>query len=293
MKGPIKLKVTPLHITPNAAEVVEQIAAISYITQRFSERISPAKVVFKSGRTLPLSELKLNYIPKPGDIIPGFTKDDQTVALLREPSSFNVVRWLRKLGHLKPFEVPTATFKIEGLSRKSTLHYLRYEFISTNMQSQKYHPQDQFNYVLPEPGEESPEVIAKLVKCMENIQGMYEDLRAMGADPEWARGVYPNLTAQVWTISTNLRQWRHILSCLVPEEYVGENQKLAITILKLLKNNPHSAIFFEDFVEQQDKSWKVPSANRNLMVNFSLGATEKRKLGIEVYTDEDIKGDIP
>lgn len=286
--GHVKLEVEVLGITPNAAEIVEQTAAISYVTQRFDERISPAKVIFKSGRTLLLSELKLNHVPVPGEPITGFTKDDQYVSQVLEPSCYNVIRWLRKIGHHKLFEIPTATFLIKGLSRKSTLHYLRYEFLTTNMRSQKYHPQDQFDYVLPEFPEQPKAVIKKLGKCMSEIQTMYEELREMGADPEWARGVLPNITAQTWVIHTNFRQWRHILQCLVPEDYVGENQKLAIALLEVLANHPSSAIFFEDFKKEQNK-WQVPKSTRNLMVNFSLGPIEKRRLGIPV-PDSDIIG---
>lgn len=281
----VPLKVTLLNITQQPGELVEQCAAISYITQRFSERISPAKVIFKSGRVVPLHALKLDHIPKQGEVIPGFTKDDKYVYRFEPASYENVVRWLRKLGHWKLFGMPTATFKLEGISRKSALHYLRYEFLITNFQSQKYQPQDGFNYVLPDSGEEPSDKIQKIEKSMEFIQSLYEHLRETNMDPEWARGVYPNLTAQTMTISTNFLQWEHILRCLLPETYVNENRKIAIEIVRHLKKE--APIFFEEFVEKEDGSWKVPPINRNCMVNFGLGSNEKKKLGIPVY-EEDI-----
>ena len=281
----VPLKVTLLNITQNPGELIEQCAAISYVTQRFFERIHPARVVFKSGRTVNLEELKLDHVPVQGEVIPGFTKDDKYVYRIEPASYENVVRWLRKLGHWKLFAMPVATFKIEGISRKSALHYLRYEFLVTNMQSQKYQLQDGFRYVLPDEGEESPETIKEIENCYKTIQSMYERLRLTNCDAEWARIVLPNGTAQTMTISTNFLQWEHILRCLLPETYVNENRKVAIQIVNHLKRE--APVFFEEFVEKEDGSWKVPSVNRNCMVNFGLGSSEKRKLGIEVF-DNDI-----
>ena len=280
----VPLKVTLLNITQQPGELIEQCAAISYVTKRFFERIHPARVVFKSGRTVNLSELKLDHVPVQGEVIPGFTKDDKYVYRVEPASYENVVRWLRKLGHWKLFAMPVATFKIEGISRKSALHYLRYAFLITNFQSQKYQPQSSFNYVLPGEGEESPENIKKIENAMGVVQSLYENLRSTNMDPEWARGIYPNLTAQTMTVSTNFLQWEHILRCLLPETYVNENREVAIQIVKHLKRE--APIFFEDFVEKMD-GWKVPSVNRNCMVNFGLGSSEKRKLGIETF-DEDL-----
>ena len=281
----IPLKVTLLNITQNPGELVEQCASISYVTQRFFERTHPARVVFKSGRTVNLSELKLDHVPVQGEVIPGFTKDDKYVYRVEPASYENVVRWLRKLGHWKLFEMPTATFLIEGISRKSALHYLRYAFLTTNMQSQKYQHQDSFRYVLPVEGEESPETIKEIENCYKTIQSMYERLRLTNCDAEWARIVLPNGTAQTMTLHTNFRQWSHILSCLLDEEYVQENKKVAVRIIRHLKQE--APVFFEDFVERDNGSWKVPGNNRNLKVNFGLGSSEKRKLGIETF-DNDI-----
>jgi thymidylate synthase (FAD) len=216
-------------------------------------------------------------------VIPGFTKDDKYVAKVEEASYVNVVRWLRKLGHWKLFAMPTATFLIEGISRKSALHYLRYEFLITNFQSQKYNPQDQFNYVLPDPGEESPEVIRKIEDAMKQIQKIYEGLRETNCDAEWARIVYPNGTAQTMTMHTNFLQWAHIGRCLLSEEYVQENKKVMAQIMRILKKE--APVFFEDFIEKEDGSWKVPSYNRNVCVNFGLPSHIKKELGIPIIED--------
>jgi len=280
----VPLKVELLNITQNPGELVEQCAIISYVSQRFADRIHPARVVFKSGRTIPFGDLRLDHIPVQGEVIPGFTKDDKYVYKFEPASYEHVVRFLRKLGHWKLFAMPVATFKLEGISRKSALHYLRYKFLVTNFQSQKYQPQDSFNYVLPDEGEESAENIKKLMNAMEIIQNLYEGLRSTDMDPEWARGVYGNLTAQTMTISTNFLQWEHILRCLLPETYVNENRKIAVQIIKHLKQE--APVFFEEFVEKEDGTWKVPSINRNCMVNFGLGISEKRKLDIPIYEDD-------
>lgn len=283
----VPLTVSLLNITDRPGELVEQCAAISYISQRFFERVHPARVVFKSGRTIPFSELRLDHVPVQGEVIPGFVKDDKFVYKAEPASCDNVVRFLRKLGHWKLFEMPTATFKIEGISRKSALHFIRYEFLTTNFQSQKYQPQDSFNYVLPEEGEESPENIKKLENAMRICQSIYEDLRSSGLDPEYARGIYNNLTAQTMTLHTNFRQFRHIFNCLCPENYVVENKKVAVAMLRLLKEK--EPVFFEDFIETAPDTWKCPGDHRNLTVNAGIGNTEKRKLDIPVFDEDTIE----
>lgn len=281
----VPLKIVLLNITDHPGELVEQCAAISYVTQRFFDRVHPARVIFKSGRTIPLSELRLDHIPVPGEVIPGFVKDDKFVYKYEPASCDNVVRFLRKLGHWKLFEMPTATFKIEGISRKSALHFIRYEFLTTNFQSQKYQPQDSFNYVLPEEGEDTPEVTKQIESSYQTIQKLYESLRATNCDPEWARIVLPNGAAQTMTLHTNFRQFRHVFNCLCPEDYVAENKKVAVAMLRILKEK--EPVFFEDFVETAPNKWKCPGDNRNLTVNAGIGNGEKRKLDIPVF-DEDV-----
>ena len=280
----IPLKVTLLNITERPGELVEQCAAMSYVTQRFFDRVHPAHVVFKSGRTIPLSELKLDHVPVQGEVVPGFVKDDKFVYKYEPASWENVVRFLRKLGHWKLFCMPMATFKLEGISRKSALHFIRYEFLVTNFQSQKYQPQDSFNYVLPSPGEEDPQDVAKLEAALKQIQSIYEDLRNTKLDPEWARGVYPNIIGQTMTISTNFLQWEHICKTLLPEVYVSENRRIAVEIIKQLKEK--APVFFEGFVESESGEWKIPPYNRNLTVNAGIGNSEKRKLNIPVFDDD-------
>lgn len=86
------------------------------------------------------------------------------------------------------------------------------------------------------------------------------------------------------TLHTNFRQYRHIFNCLVDEEYVAENKKVAVAMLRLLKEK--APIFFEDFIETEPNKWKIPGEHRNLNVNAGIGNAEKRKLGIDVYEDD-------
>lgn len=281
----VPLQVKLLNYTQNAAELIQAAVGFSYPTPGF-DKIQEAAVKFASGRIVPLSQLKLSTPPVVGQTIVGYTKDDKYVAELIPSSAYRFIRFLRDIGHWKPFELVHATFKIEGLSRKSALHLLRYEFLTTNLRSQKYLNQSDFEFCLPDENEEPPQVITYLEQCFHRHQQEYETLRNMGADPEWARGVLPNEAEQTMSIHTNIRQWRHLFDCLCDEAYVNENRKVAMSMLVEL--NEVMPAFFEDFVISKDKTHaKLVKPRRNVKVNWELSDEERKALGLYVPKEVD------
>ena len=281
----VKLGVKLLNYTQQANEMIQESFGISYVSQGFDTRKHKRSVQFASGRIVTLEELGLEKDPAIGEVIPGYTKDDKHVAKIIPSSAEIFVKFLITIGHWKPLETVNATFLVSGISRKTALHFVRYSFLTTNFRSQKYLNQADFEYVLPEEGEEKPEVIRYLKQCYAEHQAQYERLRSMNADPEWARVVLPNGTAQTMSISTNIRQFRHLFDCLCAEEYVSENQRLAMAMFKSLREVLPA--FFFDFVTSPDgkRAWRE-KLDRNVKVNFSLDNAARKEFGLFVENGE-------
>jgi hypothetical protein len=281
--GEVTREITLLRITPNAGELIEDIASDSYVTQRFKERIAPKLIKFKSGRTVPFSEFNLDTDPEIGKPLPGYKKDDVVVAQIIPASYEKVVKFVIAIGHHALLRNIWITFRLKNITRKGALHFLRYEFCHTNMRSQKYLNQGSFEYLLPEGKWAEPGSRHRIRRCMETIQSQYEELRALGLDPEWSRGVLPNITAQTMCMTTNMEQFRHMVDCLCDDDYVGENQEIMMDMLEAVY--PHAQLFFFDY----DIDWERRTARRrgkkyarNVHVNWTLPNSMKEDFGIEV-----------
>jgi len=286
--GEVKRNIYLLSITPNAGELLEKIAGISYQTQRFDTKVHPKMIKFASGRQVPYDQFKLEEEPVLGEPLPGYLKDDEFVAEIIPASWEKVVKFILAIGHHSLLRNFHATFMFENISRKSSLHFLRYEFSATNMQSQKYKDQGSFEYVLPEPDECNPGDRATIGACMRTIQDMYERLRALGLDSEWSRGVYPNITAQTMTFTTNFEQLRHMCDCLAGDDYVDENQKIIMDMLKIMKREVPT--FFHDFkITENGKSATRLGAKyaRNKHVNWMLAPKDRTKFGLDPKPSKD------
>ena len=285
----VKRNIYLLSITPNAGELCEKIGGISYQTQRFDTKVHPKMIKFASGRQVPYSQFKLDSEPILGEPLPGYSKDDEFVAEVIPASWEKVVKFLLAIGHHAVFRNMHATFMFENISRKSALHFLRYEFCATNMQSQKYKDQGSFEYVLPAEDEVNPGDRQAIIGCMDAIQGQYERLRAMGIDSEWSRGVYPNIAAQTMTFTTNFEQLRHMFDCLMGDNYVDENQKIILDMMEIVKRE--EPVFFHDFVRTEEGAFRRGAKySRNKHVNWMLKPADRTKFGLDAKPDrEDIR----
>jgi thymidylate synthase (FAD) len=287
----VQTKVILLSMTPNPGELLEKIASVSYRTQHFAERIQPEMVRFASGRMVPAKELygKHKFDIKPGEVLPGYTKDDMRVAEVIPATHHRVVKFILAIGHHALLRNMNATFLLENITRKAALHILRYQFSHFNMQSQKYQPQDQFNYLLPD---DVPEHNLRRIEFyMQQAQAAYEELAMLGLDPEWSRGVYPNNIAQTMTMTTNFEQWRHIFDCLCDDDYVMENKDIMIECLKILKEEAPD--FFHDYKwrdeEQRFAKRSAGKYSRNKKVNWVMPASQKKEFGL--FVPEPIPGE--
>jgi thymidylate synthase ThyX len=271
-------------MTPEPGKLIERIASLSYVTQRFIEKIHPKLIKFASGRTVPYDQFKLDRDPEIGRPLPGYRKDDVAVVDVIEASYVRVVKFVLAIGHHALLRNCHACFLIDGITRKGALHFLRYQFSNTNMQSQKYKDQGSFEYLLPGEDEAPAHVRRKIEAHMASIQAMYEDLRETGVDAEWSRCVYPNNIAQTMTFETNFEQYRHMFDCLCDDDYVSENRDVCMDMLRILKAKAPE--FFHDFILRDDEKSAYRRASkyaRNKQVNWMMSPAEKAEFGLEVH----------
>lgn len=120
-----------------------------------------------------------------------------------------LVEHLYKNGHHSVFEHIYFTFKIEDISRACSHQLVRYRHCSFTQRSQRYCSEDGFFVVFPQS-------IAKVDhnygyhELMENIEGHYQELLALGVPNEDARMVLPNACVTSLYLSCNLRELIHI-----------------------------------------------------------------------------------
>lgn len=283
-----------LHYTPNASELMESVAEVSYVTQRFSERKRKRSVLFSSGRIVTLEELGMKSDPEVGKPLRGFTKDDGSVKEILPASCDRTVRWLLDIGHLVPLEMVGMTFKLTNISRKASLHLLRYRFCTVNMRSQKYLNQGQFEFVAPSlkgfTQKVSEESLSYYRKCMEQIQEMYRILRDIYEwDAEDARLVLPNSACQEMIFSTNVRELRHLFDIFCDEGYVYEVHLIGMEMLRIAKEK--LPIFFEDYKLERIVAVPSPkgfvewarrdtSRGNNVKVNPIVSSEVKERAGL-------------
>jgi thymidylate synthase (FAD) len=121
-------------------------------------------------------------------------------------------RHITRSGHLSTLEHVSYTFAIEGISRACLAQLTRHRVgFSFSVQSQRYvrmgsgDKSGGFSYVVPPSIAANPDALKTFEFYMNAIQGVYDDLRAMGIPAEDARMVLPNAAATNLTMTANLR----------------------------------------------------------------------------------------
>lgn len=154
------------------------------------------------------------------------------------------VRMLVKRRHLSVLEHAYATLRISGVSRAFTHQLVRHRLCSYTQQSQRYVNESNFNYVEPPLIEDNPEAHSAFTKFMDEAKRVYLELQRLGIKNENARFVLPNAVETQIVVTANLREWRHIIELRGAPQAQWEIRKVAIEILRILKE--HAPIIFED-----------------------------------------------
>lgn len=132
---------------------------------------------------------------------------------ITDDSYISFIEKLVDRGHLSVIEHANITVKFicdVGLANE----IVRHRIASYSQESTRYcnYSKGKFgcelSFLMPDT---SPEVMAKLSKAYKQIEESYFDILASGATPEIARYVLPKGLKTELVITTNLREWMHIL----------------------------------------------------------------------------------
>jgi thymidylate synthase (FAD) len=169
----------------------------------------------------------------------------------RENSEKTFIRMLIKNQHLSVLEHAYATFRISNVSRAFTHQLVRHRLCSFIQQSQRYVNESNFNYIEPDSIKENPKAHSIFIDLVDRAKEAYIKLHKLGVRKEDARYVLPNATGSQIVMSANFREWRHIIGLRGKPQSQWEIRKVAIEILKILKN--HAPTVFGDFEIDEGK----------------------------------------
>ncbi|TFF63722.1 MAG: FAD-dependent thymidylate synthase [Promethearchaeota archaeon] len=170
----------------------------------------------------------------------------QSFERLTKDSYKRFITMLIKRGHESVLEHASASFRISGISRALTHQLVRHRFCSFTQQSQRYVDEENFNYIEPEDIKENGEAHEKYLHLMEDIRKYYEEFRELGIKKEDARYILPNATESEIVLTANFRELRHILELRGEKAAQWEIRRMAIRILKILKEKVPNV--FQDMI---------------------------------------------
>lgn len=169
----------------------------------------------------------------------------------KENSEKAFIRMLVKNQHLSVLEHAYATFRILGVSRAFTHQLVRHRLCSFIQQSQRYVDESNFNFIEPDSVRNHLEAHSIFIDLMDKAKEAYSKLQKLGIRKEDARYVLPNAVESQIVMTANLREWRHIIGLRGKHQSQWEIRKVAIEILKILKN--HAPTVFGDFEIDEEK----------------------------------------
>ena len=161
--------------------------------------------------------------------------DDLSERMARD-EVVRLIRLLRRLGHLSPFEHAHFVVGIEGLSRVASHQLVRSRIASYSQQSQRYIDQRGFDYVTP-PSVRRDEKLNELYdRHMDASRELYQELRDRGVSREDARFVLPGAAGSNIIMSKNARAWLEWFELRTCTRSQWEIRILANRIMRLLRD---------------------------------------------------------
>lgn len=101
---------------------------------------------------------------------------------LTDEKASGFVKMLSELGHESPIEHVSFTFGIEGVSRSLLAQITRHRLASYSVQSQRYVPKSEFEYIVPPEIAAAPEAAHEFEAAMESARQSYERITAILRD---------------------------------------------------------------------------------------------------------------
>ncbi|MCK4667747.1 FAD-dependent thymidylate synthase [Candidatus Dependentiae bacterium] len=172
-------------------------------------------------------------------------------------SAGKFIKMLIKLGHLSVLEHAVASFRVSGVSRALTHQLVRHRVASFTQQSQRYVSESNFDYIIPDKIKTNAEALKIFNQTMESVKDCYKDLINLKIPKEDARFIIPNAVHTEIVITANLREYRHIFDLRCKGDAQWEIRRMAIEMLKTLKQNAPNVFFDYEIDEKKNKAYKV------------------------------------
>lgn len=139
-----------------------------------------------------------------------------------------------KSGHTSVTEFCNFTFHIEGVSRALLAQLTRHRHAGYAVRSQRYCAENGFGYVTPPSIHANPEAEQKYIKCMEELNSIYQELQRCEIPNEDARYVLPNACSTVVEVTMNLRALMNFMNERLCRRAQWEIRELATIMKKLI-----------------------------------------------------------
>ncbi len=146
-----------------------------------------------------------------------------------------LVRSLREMGHLSPFEHASFSFGISGVSRALSHQLVRHRIASYSQKSQRYVSESQFEFVVPASVSGNPEALRIFDEGMRQIQEWYNALIDLGVPTEDARYVLPNACTTQLVCTFNARSLLNFFALRCCTRAQAEIRDLAWRMLDLVR----------------------------------------------------------
>lgn len=192
----------------------------------------------------------MTYTPEPEKIIASAAKlcysnceASEIMENLTEKNTDKFVGMLESMGHQSPFEHPSFTFSIDGLSRSASHQLVRHRHASFSQRSQRYVGERSFNFVVPELIRSNDKILEEFFMAMTNAESAYnkivDSLILSGIDEktafENARAVLPNACETSLVVTMNVRELHHFFKMRCCNRAQDEIRGIADEMLRICK----------------------------------------------------------
>jgi len=169
---------------------------------------------------------------------------------ITDESAESFIDMIVRRGHESVLEHAVLSVRVKGISRSCSHQLVRHRLVSYTQQSQRYVDEKNFSIIVPNSIKKDGEAYDNFLELMEQIKSFYSFLQKKGVPNQDARFVLPNATETQICVTTNLREWRHILELRGSPHAQWEIREMAIRVYEILKEE--CPIIVSDF-ELTDK----------------------------------------
>ena len=181
---------------------------------------------------------------------------------MTEKSRASILPTLLRSGHISIFEHSSASFKIDGISRTASHQIVRHRMSSFSQRSQRYVNEGDVSFVTPPSIEQNPEANSCYQEIMTTLNEQYTKLIKLGIKKEDARFILPNATSTTLVMTTNFREWLHVIDMRVSKPAQWEIRELLILIWKELYQHAPNVFCMHYF-----NAWSKDADYKNTIFN--------------------------